>query len=119
MRVCVVNPPARTVQEPMYDTPIFVRPALACLGAALRAAGETCTLVDAKFERLPQAAVVDRIVRTEPEVVCFTAFTNEIKPAAELARVVKARLPSVTTVIGGVHLSALPVETLAEFPSFD
>lgn len=49
MRACIVNPPP-LVQEPMYDTPIFVRPALACLGATLRAAGVACVLLDAKFE---------------------------------------------------------------------
>ena len=52
-------------------------------------------------------------------MVGLTAFTNEIKPAARVARLVKALSPSIVTVIGGVHPSVLPERTLEEFPEFD
>jgi len=119
MDVCLVNPPPHRIQEPMYDRPIYVRPALACLGATLRQAGAEVDLIDAKFERLSAADVIARVRRHRPRVVGLTAFTNEIKPAAELAAQVKRALPDTLTVVGGVHVSALPEQTLAEFPSFD
>ena len=36
-----------------------------------------------------------------------------------MAKLVKDRLPDAVTVIGGVHVTALPRETLVEFPEFD
>lgn len=119
MKVCLVNPPPHRVQEPMYDTPGFVRPALACLGATLREAGIECLLIDAKFERLSEEQVLDRIRTSAAELVGFTAFTNEIHPAARLARALKERQPGIRTVIGGVHVTAIPQRTMLEFPHFD
>jgi anaerobic magnesium-protoporphyrin IX monomethyl ester cyclase len=49
----------------------------------------------------------------------LTATTSGIVAAAELARRIKAAKPDTTTVIGGCHASALPSETLQEFPGFD
>ena len=60
-----------------------------------------------------------RLHRFQPDLVGFTAYTNEIKPAAYQASLVKKSMPHVITVIGGVHLTALPAETLREFPTFD
>jgi anaerobic magnesium-protoporphyrin IX monomethyl ester cyclase len=119
MKVVLVNPPPVSIQEPMYDTPIFVRPALACLGATLREAGVEVELIDAKFERLSYQQVLTRIEQSRPQVVGLTAFTNEINPAAQVATMAKAKLGDVKTVIGGVHFSALARESMAEFPVFD
>jgi anaerobic magnesium-protoporphyrin IX monomethyl ester cyclase len=119
VKVCLINPPPHRIQEPMYDVPNFVRPALACLGASLREAGIECVLVDAKFERLSEAQVVDRVRASGAALVGLTAFTNEIRPAAAVAAAVKAALPSTRTVIGGVHVTAIPRRTMEEFPAFD
>ena len=119
MKVALVNPPPVAIQEPMYDRPIFVRPALAAMGATLRQAGVEVELIDAKFERLSHEQVLTRLAQSGPEVVGFTAFTNEINPAADLAGMAKQRLGAVKTVIGGVHFSALARESMAEFPAFD
>src|SRR5437588_661607 len=61
----------------------------------------------------------ERVRQFAPDVVGLTAFTNEIKPAAWVARAVKALSPTITTVVGGVHPSVLPERTLEEFPAFD
>jgi anaerobic magnesium-protoporphyrin IX monomethyl ester cyclase len=119
MKVCLVNPPPHRVQEPMYDTPGFVRPALACLGATLREAGIDCVLVDAKFERLSEPQVIERVRASGAALVGLTAFTNEIQPAARIARALKDREPRLRTVIGGVHVTAIPRRTMLEFPEFD
>jgi hypothetical protein len=120
VRVVLVNPPPWRVVEPVYDAPKFPRHGLACLAAALRVhQGFEVSVVDAKLERLGFEGALARILEKEPDVVGFTAFTNEIKPAARLAELVKRARPEATTVIGGVHVTALPCETLAEFPQFD
>jgi anaerobic magnesium-protoporphyrin IX monomethyl ester cyclase len=119
VRVLLINPPPyQRVDE--YDTPNFTRLGLACLAAELRAdALADVQIVDGKFERLSYEAIRERARRFAPDVVGLTAFTNEIKPAAQVAGMVKALSPEIVTVIGGVHASALPERTLDEFPAFD
>jgi radical SAM superfamily enzyme YgiQ (UPF0313 family) len=103
-----------------YDTPNFTRLGLANLAAVLRAKGHgDVGIIDAKFERLSYDAVHERVRRFAPDVVGVTAFTNEIKPAACVARAVKQLSPSIFTVVGGVHATILPQRTLEEFPAFD
>ncbi len=119
MRVLLVNPPPyQHVDE--YDTPNFTRLGLACLAGALRAKSDaTVEIVDAKFERLGYDAVRDRIQAFSPDLVGLTAFTNEIKPAAQVAAIAKELSPTIKTVVGGVHAGVLPEQTLDEFPAFD
>lgn len=118
--ICLVNAPVLSVVEPWYDEPDFGRTGLACLAAYLREHGfSNVTIIDAKFERLSFSECADRIVNQNPGVVGYTAFTNEIKPSAYLAYKVKEQLPDVTSIIGGVHVTAIPERTMEEFPMFD
>jgi radical SAM superfamily enzyme YgiQ (UPF0313 family) len=120
LRVLLVNPPALEIVEPWYDTPRFGRHGLACLAGYLRQFdGFAVDVLDAKLERLGLAEIVDRVAALRPDVVGLTAFTNEIKPAALVAGAIRARWPSIVTIIGGVHATALPTRTLEEFPEFD
>ena len=75
--------------------------------------------MDSRLEGLDYGRTLERIEDFRPDVVGFTAFTEQIKDAARMAKLVKDRLPDAVTVIGGVHVTALPRETLVEFPEFD
>lgn len=121
LRVLLNNPPVKKIEEPWYDTPDFGRAGLAYVAGYLRAHLPACEVVilDSKFERLDFDQTLARIKEFEPDLVGFTAFTNEIKPAAAMSELIKAWRPSVLSVIGGVHVTALPRETLLEFPTFD
>lgn len=119
-KVCLINPPVLAVLEPWYDTPSFGRTSLAYLAGYLRQyEGYEIHIIDAKFERLSFEAVRQRVNKIKPDLVGFTAFTNEIKPAAYQAALLKKDFPSLLTVVGGPHITALPKETLGEFASFD
>lgn len=119
MRVLLINPPPYQRVD-RYDTPNFTRLGLVCLAAKLRADRlADVAIVDGKFERLSYDAIRERVRRFAPDVVGLTAFTNEIKPAAQVARMVKTLSPTITTVVGGVHASVLPERTLEEFPELD
>lgn len=119
MRVLLLNPPPR-MRVDQFDTPDFGRVGLAYLAAMLRRdPGCAVAIVDARLERLRHDQVIDRVRAFRPDVVGVTAFTNEVRSAARAARGVKRALPSAVTVLGGPHLSALPEETLEEFPEFD
>lgn len=120
MKVCLINPPVIQVLEPWYDTPDFGRTALAYLAAYLNQFPEfESYIIDAKLERLTFTQVVQRIQSIQPEIVGFTAYTNEIKPAAYQALKIKEINPDLICIIGGVHLTAIPKETMMEFPVFD
>lgn len=120
MRVSLVNPPVLGISEPSYDLPQFPRTALAYLAGYLRAHGDyTLHLLDAKLERKGFEQTIRELVLFRPDVVGFTAFTNEIKPAAYVAHHLKQQQPNLITIVGGAHASAIPEATLAEFPMFD
>ncbi len=120
LRVVLVNPPPLAVVEPWYDRPDWGRVALAYLASWLqRESAVEVFVVDAKLERLDFEQVQSRVAELAADVVGLTAFTNEIKPAAYTASLVKDVLPHAVTVIGGVHVTALPIQTLEEFSSFD
>ena len=119
-RVVLVNPPPFQVLEPEYDRPPFGRVGLAYLAGYLRRyEGFRIEIVDAKLERLSFDETVRRALAANPDLVGLGAFTCEMKPAAYVAKLIKARRPGVTTVIGGVHVTAIPEHTLREFPQFD
>ncbi len=119
VRVLLINPPPHQIVEPYYDTPDYPRTALAFLAGHLRASGVVVDVCDCKFDRLDYDQGMEKVRSFRPTIVGFTAFTNEIKPAAVFAERVKSHDPSITTVIGSVHVTALPEETVREFPQFD
>jgi anaerobic magnesium-protoporphyrin IX monomethyl ester cyclase len=119
-KILLINPPVLAVLEPWFDEPKFVRTSLAFLAGYLREHGDfDIQCIDAKFEKLSFNEVEKRAVAWQPDVVALTAFTNEIKPAAYTAGLIKKAIPSVITVIGGVHVTAIPEQTMREFPTFD
>lgn len=120
MKVCLINAPVIAVLEPWYDEPNFVRTSLAFLAGYLRQYADFELLcIDAKFERLSFNDVLQRVEQFNPDVVAFTAFTNEVKPSAYQAALIKKHLPHIITIMGGAHITALPEQTLQEFPSID
>lgn len=120
LNVTLVNVPPLGVVEPWYDAPDFPRGSLACLAAYLRERpGYNITVIDAKFDRLSFEQTIEKIMASQPHIVGFTAFTNEIKPCAYVAARVKKLNPKICTLIGGAHVSALPDQTLKEFAAFD
>lgn len=119
-KVALVNVPPLGVIEPWYDEPDFPRGSLAVLAAYLREKSNFEILcIDAKFDRLSFEETIKLILDFSPNIVGFTAFTNEIKPCAYVAAKIKQVNPDIFTLVGGAHVSALPDRTLMEFPSFD
>ena len=120
MRLLLVNPPPFQIVEPYYDTPPYPRTGLAHLAGYVREkTTHDVAVLDCKYEQLGYTEALERIEKFKPDVVGFGAFTNEIKPAAKLAELLKRSNNSSITVVGGVHVTALPEATLREFPSFD
>ena len=118
-RVLLNNPPA-TRADPYSGGRVFGCTGLAAVAGYLRSAADCeIAVVDSPLEGLDLERTLERIEDFRPDVIGFTAYTEQIKAAARMAQLAKDRLPGVVTVIGGVHVTALPRETLVEFPAFD
>lgn len=88
------------------------------LAAVAREHGHGVQLLDCYAEKLTAAQVAARVAELRPECIGISATTEEIVPAAELAAMVRSRMPDVPIVLGGVHVSSIPEATLERFPQF-
>jgi anaerobic magnesium-protoporphyrin IX monomethyl ester cyclase len=122
MRVMLVNPPPGRYVE-RYDRPDYGHIGMAYVAGALEQRGlaynKDLFVVDAKLARMKTRRVMDLVRECGPQVVGLTAYTFDILHAGRLAALIKELDPRIVTVIGGVHSSAIPEETLRRIPSFD
>ena len=98
----------------------YSRPSLgiAYICSYLQSKGIECRIFDAYFNSWTDNETVENVVRYAPDLVGITSMTHEINRAGRLAATIKERIKTIT-VIGGCHVTALPKQTLEEFPSFD
>lgn len=88
-------------------------------GAAARA-GHDVNLIDAPAdERWTLERVADAVAGEPPELAVVGTSTPSIANDAGAARALKDRRPELTVVLVGPHVSALPEETLNEYPWLD
>jgi radical SAM superfamily enzyme YgiQ (UPF0313 family) len=92
---------------------------LCSLGAYLKKKGWRCDILDLDFHARISPLLEERLHQQRPKVLGISAYTTNISWASCLAERAKREDPSLVTVIGGFHASALPVRTLEEFPAFD
>ena len=89
------------------------------LAAVAKRRGHEVAIVDAKGGGSTLAEATEHVAKLAPDVLGVSATTISIHNGARIAAAVKERLPHVTTVVGGPHVSAVPEATLAAFPEFD
>jgi len=118
MKVALINPPPATRME-MHDVPDHPHIGLAYLSAYIEKKGISCKVIDAKLEKLDLNETIAKILKGNFDIVGLTAFTHDIKQAVFIAEGIKKANPEIKTVIGGVHATALPKETLESFRAFD
>jgi radical SAM superfamily enzyme YgiQ (UPF0313 family) len=89
------------------------------LASVLRNHGYEVAIVDAKAGGVTLEDAVRRVADLQPDVLGVSATTISITNGARIAAAVRRKLPRLTTVVGGPHVSAIPEATLARFPEFD
>jgi radical SAM superfamily enzyme YgiQ (UPF0313 family) len=89
------------------------------LAAITRQKGFPTVLTDASALSLTGAELLQRVEAEQPDVLGLSATTFSIFHAAAFAALAKTRLPALTVIIGGPHVSAAPHETMERFPVFD
>ena len=112
---CCISPSP----DPFQRLTPHLRVGVAVIAACLRDAGHTVHVLDPHVDDSSVDQFVNKITRLKPDVVGLSAFTEEIRDAAMIAEKIKAASPETRLVIGGYHASAVPGETLEQFPVFD
>lgn len=92
---------------------------LLMLGAALRQDGHAVRVLDASAQGLGYAETLTDAVKFKPDIVALTAVTPSIIKTVKLAEGLKQALPHAPIVIGGPHFTAVPEQTLLDYPVFD
>jgi len=102
-----------------YDLPDYPHIGLGYLTAYLLHKGIEVSVIDAKLERLSSEKIIEKLAHSHFDFVGISAMTHEIMSAAYLARKIKGKFNYIKIILGGVHATALPRETLEEFSDFD
>jgi len=121
-RLALVVPPVTAEDRygPMASAGNSLPPhAFLYLGAVAREAGWQPIVVDCPALAWPLEECAERILALDVDVVGFTVTTMSVAKAARVAEQLAARRPDLVTLVGGPHLTALPVETLERLPAFD
>jgi anaerobic magnesium-protoporphyrin IX monomethyl ester cyclase len=118
-RVLLIVPPLAKVVDLKALGGKWPRIGIAYIAAYLRDHGVKVGILDCKAEGLNLKEAVGKILAFQPDIIGITAFTEEILEAAEICQLVKKNRNDVLTVIGGTHASAIPIQTLEEFPEID
>ncbi|MFH1638902.1 MAG: radical SAM protein [Chloroflexota bacterium] len=89
---------------------------LCSLAAVAEKEGYKAAILDAAALQYSPRQIVDQIKAMRPKYVGITAMTHTIRSAAFIAGLLKKSVPDLTVILGGVHITAAPVETLLKFP---
>ena len=117
--VVLINPPSQKSID-KWDNPKWPHLGLAYIASILLKNNIRPIIIDAKFEKINLNEVKTRISNLERiDIVGLTSMTHNIKDAHATAKIIKDIFPESLTVIGGCHVTALPKQTLEEFPFFD
>ncbi|MEM2635117.1 MAG: radical SAM protein, partial [Nitrososphaerales archaeon] len=116
--ILLINPPDRS--EIRRSLNLRAPPlGLLYIAAALEKAGFPTHILDANLYNLSDLQIEREISKRSPDIVGVTATTNLIKEAEKIVTIAKKVLPDVITVIGGAHVTFLPIRTLNECPALD
>ena len=118
MKVLLVNPPSYSVITEILGVrgpPL----GLAYLASVIREEGFDVSILDAIGEGLDVRETINRIQRYDPDLIGITATTPAIYDAYMIAKLVKRVNPNVKVVIGGSHVTFMPIQTLQDCPYVD
>ncbi len=127
MKILFLNPPflpkfSREQRSPAVTKSgtIYYPMWLSYAAGAAVSAGHDVDLVDAPADRRwTLESVADAAAAGPPELAVVDTSTPSIASDADCARALKERLPALKVVLVGPHVSALPGETLNEYPWLD
>lgn len=104
---------------PPYISKVKTLPlGIAYLKAFLKGKGHRVNCIDMSAMHLDYQGLEEAVRKSKPDVAGVSFMTVQADNAQEVARTIKKVSKDIVTVAGGVHASALPVETLG-YGNFD
>ena len=92
---------------------------LCYLAASTRKAGYKTEIIDAHAMNLSNDKLTNLIINKNPKYVGISANTINIYSTADLAKKIKNIKPRIKIIVGGPHITTVPVETMKRFPEID
>ena len=114
MKVALVRPPEVNPYWTPSDPPLGI----GYLSSYLRSNEIDCKIFDANFNSWSEAEVLSRLSEYGPDMVGLSSMTHEICMAHSIASKLKGLITDLPVVVGGCHVTALPKETMVQFPNF-
>lgn len=121
-KIIFVNPPLTPYQRYGVLGAVLgqLQPVNLCyLAAATRKAGFETEIIDSPLLGKGIEELTQEIIARSPEYVGITATTCSVFNAGMLAKGIKEQNPDIVTILGGVHISALPEKTMRAFKDID
>ncbi len=115
MKFLLLAPPKRGLAGHQESVPI----GLGYLATALRRLGHEPDLQDAVINRWDTNCILAYIGKTRPDIVGITVYSQALRNVREVLDAIKAAYPSIITVIGGPHPSAIPEHAMNYLVSAD
>ncbi len=117
-QILLIQPP--NVEGTLFNLPGTEIPlSLLYLAAYTAREGLPADLLDLTLERDPFSVVSSFFASHRPRIVGITSYTTNAALASRLAGQVKSLSPETFVVLGGFHASALPEQSMEEFPDLD
>jgi len=92
---------------------------LGYLGAVLRKEGHEILFLDPEAQGMPEEAVAKALKEFSPRLAGVSCATPSFPGARRLGALVRKAVPGCATIVGGIHVSAMPGRALEEAPEFD
>lgn len=92
---------------------------LLLLAAIIRERGYSPHIIDAPARGWGYERILEEIQLLQPMAVGITAMTPHVLQMAKLCKAVKDCFQHIPVIVGGVHITAVPVATMQRFPCID
>tara|TARA_Y100000310_G_scaffold295590_1_gene327107 strand:- start:757 stop:2220 length:1464 start_codon:yes stop_codon:yes gene_type:complete len=118
-KVLLINPNYQREISSLSQISVGPPLGLAYIAAMLRKDNIKVKIIDSNAENIGIENILLRVKNEDPDLIGLTSVTPTIKLCCQLSSEIKKILPDVPIVVGGVHPSLAPNETLKDNPNID
>ncbi len=118
LNVLLVQPPIhKSIDKSYVSTQIPIN--LGYIAASLEQEGASVRAVDFCVDEFVESDFIGLLKEFNPVMVGFTGMTSSINFVRDISKVVKQYDSNLLTILGGVHITAIPKRTMEELPCID
>ena len=116
----VVIPTMENAYHHLQDFVAIMPPiGIASIAATAEKAGYEVSIIDGDAEQITLEQTIERVVGKNPDYVGSTIMTATMDISKRFYEGLKDKMPQVTVIVGGPHVSAIPERTLEEVEAID